>query len=326
MKLLGAVASLLMAGWLSGQDRARETTTYIYDGMGNRTEATRSTLSRTGSGSQDVERVRSINGGEVPRESVQERVVSAGGGVRVVERIVRGYDADGQPGPPEKTRIEERTADDGSVTTTTSLYRGDLNGSYQLAEKKVAQSHKTGDVTTVTTSVERPSLNDTLDLVEKSTSIISEKKNATHSESVTYRRDASGSFYEAAQEVEDRIKTPDAVAETVTTFEGAPGEKMRFSRRTVSTARTAADGSEHRETDVYNVVLSSQVSSAGELRPQLRERQILERKTDSSGAVVETVSVRRPSLADPDRLGDERKISEVVCRGCEPLKQPLKKP
>jgi hypothetical protein len=311
-----------MAGWLSGQQSVRETTTYIYDGMGNRTQATRSTSSRTGSGSQDVERVRSVNGREVPVESVQERVVSVGGGGRVVERIVRRYDAEGRPGPPEKTRIEERTAADGSVTTATSLYRGDLNGSYHLAEKTVAQSHKTGDVTTLTTSVERPSLNATLDLVEKSTRITSEKKNATHSESVTYRRDASGSFYAAAQEVADRTKTPDAVAETVTTFEGAPGEKMRFSRRTVSTARIAADGSEHRETDVYNVVVPGQVSSAEEARPQLRERQILERQTDSSGAVVETLSVRRPSLADPQRLGGERKISEVVCRGCEPPKKP----
>jgi hypothetical protein len=269
-----------------------------------------------------VERVRSVNGGEVPRESVQERVVSVGDGVRVVERILRGYDADGQPGPPEKTRVEERTAADGSVTTATSLYRGDLNGSYQLAQKTVEQSHKTGDVTTLTTSVERPSLSATLDLVEKTTRITSEKKNATHSESVTYRRDAGGGFYAAAQEVADQTKTPDAVAETVTTFEGLPGEKMRFSRRTVSTARTAADGSEHRETDVYNVVVPGQVSSAEEPRPQLRERQILERKTDASGAVVETVSVRRPSLAEPNRLGEERKISEVVCRGCEPLKKP----
>jgi hypothetical protein len=311
-----------MAGWLSGQPSARETTTYIYDGMGNRTPATSSTSSRTGSGSQNVERVRSVNGREVPVESVQERVVSVGGGVRVVERMVRRYDAEGQPGPPEKTRVEERTAADGSVTTATSRYRGDLNGSYQLAEKTVEQSRKTGNVTTLTTSVERPSLNATLDLVEKSTRTTSEKENATHSESVTYRRDAGGSFYAAAQEVADRTKTPASVAETVTTFEGAPGGKMRFSRRTVSTARTAADGSEHRETDVYNVVVPGQVSSAEEARPQLRERQILERKTDASGAVVETVSVRRPSLADPQRLGGEQKISEVVCRGCDAPKKP----
>lgn len=322
MKPLGAVASLLMAGWLSGQPSANETKTYVYDGMGNRTQATSSTSSRTGSGAQNVERVRSVNGREVPVESVQERVVSVGDGVRVVERIVRRYDAEGRPGPPEKTRVEERTAADGSTTTATSLYRGDLNGSYQLAEKTLEESRKTGNVTTVTSSVERPSLNASLDLVERSTRTTSQKENLTHSESVTYRRDGGGSFYAAAQEVADRTKTPGSVAETVTTFEGAPGAKMRFSRRTVSTARTASDGSEHSETDVYNVVVPGQVSSAEEARPQLRERQILERKTDSSGAVVETLSVRRPSLADPGRLGGERKISEVVCRGCEPPKKP----
>ena len=311
-----------MAGWLLGQPSARETTTYVYDGMGNRTAATSSTSSRTGSGSQSVERVRSVNGREVPVESVQERVVSVGDGVRVVERIVRRYDTDGHPVPPEKTRVEERTAPDGSTTTATSVYRSDLNGSYQLAEKTLEESRKTGNVTTVTSSVEKPSLNASLDVVEKSTRTTSEKENASHSESVTYRRDSGGSFYAAAQEVADRTKTPGAVAETVTAFEGAPGAKMRFSRQTVSTARTAPDGSEHRETDVYNVVVPGQASSNGEARPQLHERQILERKTDSSGAVVETLSVRRPSLADPTRLGGERKVSEIVCRGCAPPKKP----
>jgi hypothetical protein len=311
-----------MAGWLAGQQSSRETTTYVYDGMGNRMRAASSTSTRTGSGTQNIERIQSVNGREIPLENVQELVISESDGARIVERIVRRYDADGRPGPPVKTRVEERKEADGSTTTATSLYRGDLNGSYQLAEKSVEQSRKTGNVTTVTTSIERSTLNGSLDVVEKGTRTTSEKNSATHSESVTYRRDTSGNFYAAAQEVADRTKKQNEVAETTTIFEGTPDGKMRFSRRTVSREETAADGSQHRETDVYNVVVPGEVSSADDPRPQLRERQILERKASADGEVVETVSVRRPSLADPNRLGAAQKITEVVCRGCEPPKKP----
>ncbi|MCL5742911.1 MAG: hypothetical protein M1541_03135 [Acidobacteria bacterium] len=121
MKPLGVGAVLCMAGWLAGQQSSQKITSYVFDGMGHRTQASRSTSTRTGSDTRIIERRQSVNGGEVPLDSVQERVVSDSGGVRIVERIVRRYDADGHPGPPEKTRIEERQEADGSTTTTTTL-------------------------------------------------------------------------------------------------------------------------------------------------------------------------------------------------------------
>jgi hypothetical protein len=40
--------------------------------------------------------------------------------------------------------------------------------------------------------------------------------------------------------------------------------------------------------------------------------------------VVETVSVRRPSVSDPNRLGDLQKVSETLCQGkCQPEAKPV---
>ena len=51
---------------------------------------------------------------------------------------------------------------------------------------------------------------------------------------------------------------------------------------------------------------------------QLKEHQIIERRPTSGGGVVESLSVQRPALADPKRLGPAIQISETVCRGkCE---------
>lgn len=323
MKPLGAMAALCLAGCLAGQQSSRDTATYVYDGMGNRSLATSSSSARSGSASQNIERVRSVNGREIPLESVKENVISDRDGVRVVERIVRRYDADGTPGPPIKLRIEERTAADGSTSTATSVYRGDINGNYQLSQKTVEQTQKIGDQTTVTRSVERPTLNATTEVVEKSTSTTTEKDNSSHSESVTYRRDANGSFFAAKQEVADSKKTQGGpTVETVTVYESESTGKMRLQSQQVSTTTTAPDGSERREVDVYNAAVPGMASSADAPKPQLRERQIVERKTDANGAVVETISVQRPSLSDPNRLGGARKISETICRGCDPPKKP----
>ena len=58
---------------------------------------------------------RDINGRTVPVESTEERVLSDSGSSRVIERIIKRYDANGNPGPPERVRIEETKEPDGSV-------------------------------------------------------------------------------------------------------------------------------------------------------------------------------------------------------------------
>jgi hypothetical protein len=47
----------------------------------------------------------------------------------------------------------------------------------------------------------------------------------------------------------------------------------------------------------------------------LREQLVIEQDVAADGSVVETTSVRRVSLSDPNRLGPYERVSEVVCRG-----------
>jgi hypothetical protein len=54
----------------------------------------------------------------------------------------------------------------------------------------------------------------------------------------------------------------------------------------------------------------------------LQEQDIIERKRVSRDAVVESFSLRRPTIADPNQLGPLQHVSETTCRGkCEPDKQ-----
>ena len=48
---------------------------------------------------------------------------------------------------------------------------------------------------------------------------------------------------------------------------------------------------------------------------KLYEQQVIEQKTGPGNSVVETVSVRRPTVSDPNTLGPSRQISETVCKG-----------
>ncbi len=48
---------------------------------------------------------------------------------------------------------------------------------------------------------------------------------------------------------------------------------------------------------------------------QMKEQQLIERTKRPDGSVVETLSVRRPSISDPNRLGNLQKLSETVCKG-----------
>jgi hypothetical protein len=52
---------------------------------------------------------------------------------------------------------------------------------------------------------------------------------------------------------------------------------------------------------------------------KLQEQQIIERKPGSGQTLVETITVRRPSVSDPKTLGPARQLSETVCKGnCKP--------
>src|SRR5712672_1550982 len=154
-------------------------TTYTTDLNGRRVPATQTVESKTGSSTSRAEVMQSVNGNMVPLQSEEQKVLREDANGRVVEKIIRRYDATGNPGPPEKVQVEERKNPDGSLSTTTTVYRADLNGHVQLAERVVVEGSKSGNTLSANTVVERPGLNGNLDVVERNKAVTVDTGNGT---------------------------------------------------------------------------------------------------------------------------------------------------
>ncbi len=308
---------LVLAALAVAQER--RTTTYTYDLHGRPSASAQAAESVSAAGKSRVETMRTINGRNAPAESVEERVISEGPEGRIVERIVRPYDADGRPGPPEKTRIEERKNADGSATVETTLHRGDLNGGFRLWERSTTETRKSGGVENSETVVQRPGLNASLEISEKQVSTRREDPNSADGNLAIYRRGADGRFYEAVREISQRRQQNGQTTETTTSYNATNTGKLEFAGQTVSTTVKNPDGSETSAIDVYGVAIPGRPVDSYSPGPKLREQQLIERRKTSSDSTVETFSIRRPSLTDPAQLGAYQRISEKVCTGaCGP--------
>ncbi|HYZ83975.1 MAG TPA: hypothetical protein VE621_06215, partial [Bryobacteraceae bacterium] len=145
----------------------QEITSYTYDVNGRPVPGATRSIDASPAETKRAETVRNLNGRDVPIQTVDQKVISDNGTVRVTERIVRRYDANGRPGPAEKTLIEERKNPDGSLNTSTTTMREDINGQMSVAERSITEARKSGDTTTTNTVVERPTLSGGLEVVEK---------------------------------------------------------------------------------------------------------------------------------------------------------------
>ncbi len=300
------VAIFVTAGLSFAQQTVVSSSTF--DINGRRVEGASSLVNQTPGSADRIEMVRSVNGRTVPVESVEDKVVSELGGVKIIERIVKRYDANGRPGPPERVHIEERKNADGSVNSATSVMRADLNGNYALAERTVTDSKKSGDTTNSNTVVERPTLNGSLEVVERKEVVKRETADGSVSQSSSVsRRDTNGRFGEAARQVLEKTVAGGRTVENVATYEaGSTG--MRLIRQTVS---KEVAGSNQKEVDVFEM---DQAGRVGNTKPELREQRIIEKRPTANGA-VESISVRRPLASDPNRLGNAQKVEEIICTG-----------
>jgi len=304
------VRTLLSVFVASGLCFAQQTaiSSGTFDVNGRRVEGASSIVSQSPGSADRIETVRSVNGRSVPVETVEDKVVSESGGVKIIERVVKRYDASGRPGPPEKVRIEERKNADGSVNMATSVMRADLNGNYALAERTVTDSKKSGDTTSSNTVVERPTLNGSLEVVERKEVVKRETADGSVSQnSSVLRRDTNGRFGEAAKQVLEKTVAGGRTVENVATYEvGADG--MKLIRQTVS---KEVAGSNQKEVDVFE---GAQAGRVGDGTPKLREQQLIE-KTPTANGAIESISVRRPLASDPNRLGNAQKVEEIICTG-----------
>lgn len=295
---------------------AAQQATYTTDLNGRRVPATQSVESRSGDVSSRAEVMQSVNGRMVPLQSEEQKVLKDDASGKIVEKIIRRYDANGNPGPPEKIQVEERKNRDGSVSSTTSTYRTDLNGRVQLAERVIVDGSKSGKTTVANIVVERPAMNGALDVVERKKGVTVETANGFKEELVTFRKDPNGHFDEALKQVTDTVVANGLSTSNTAQFEPGTTGRLELASQTVSRVRKNPDGTESKEVDVFRNV-PGRAGSAG-TAPALTERQIIT-QTKSGDQVVEKLAVQRPSISEPNRLGQPNVIQEKVCKGaCKP--------
>ena len=264
--------------------------------------------------SETTEVVQSINGRSVPIERVEERVVRDDSSGRLVERLIRRYDANGNPTPPAKEIIEEQKRPDGSSTKQVTTYRGDINGNMQVIERSTTQLQTSGSTENAETVVQRPTLNGSLETVEKQSAVKVKQSSGYTEDKTTYRRDGNGSFRPAVRETTEHSEQGQQSNDSTAEYElGSNGQLQLHSQKVTRTVK-AADGSKDQVVDIFGQNVPGTVDPGG---LKLFEQQLIQSKVRPN-EVVETLSVRRPSVSDPKTLGPARQLSETVCRGkCE---------
>jgi hypothetical protein len=296
------------------------TNTYATDLNGNRAAG----QSFTSADGDRKELFQSINGRQVPLEQTVDRVVREDANGKVTERIVKKFGREGQLATTERVMIEESKLPSGGSSVRQTTYRSDVNGGLQEAERRTTLTSVAGSTTTASTVIDRPTLNGSLETVEKRAAVTDGPADNLHTTESVYRRDGSGGFQEALRYVTTASKQNDAVKETTASYEPGLNGQLQLASQSESTSKKLPDGTQVTQTDLYAQTVAGNVQdSSGRMR--VKEEQIVERRTNPDGSVVETLSVRRPTVSDPDRLGGLQKLSETVCKGkCQPDPAPAK--
>lgn len=295
------------------------TTTYLTDVNGVRVPGTSYTTSKDG---QKTETLQSINGRQVPLEQAEEKVVREDANGRVVERIVHRFSATGDNAGIERIVTEETKLPGGGSTVRSTTYRNDINGNSQEAERKTVQTRIQGSTKTEETVIDRPNINGSFATAEKRTAVTegTEAKNTT-TESI-YRPDMNGGYHEALKSVKTVAQSGNQTTENTADYEPGVTGQLELHAQSTSVTKKLPDGTEVSEVNLYSSSVPGRVND-GSSPMQVKEQQIIERRTAADGSTTETLSVRRPSANDPNRLGDLQKLSETVCTGkCVPTPKP----
>jgi hypothetical protein len=286
------------------------TAAYITDINGHRVEVTSAVTTRDG---EHTELSQSVNGRQVPLEQTKTRTLSESPNQTVTETIVRKFDRTGQIISTERTVQDEQKHGDASTIHAT-IYRSDTNGALREDERRVIETQTQGPATTSDVVISRAGASGSFDPVEKRKVVTTGDTTTTHENETVYRPSQSGQFFEAQREVKDTQKAGNKTVENAATYQIDYTGKMQLVSQTQSTTTKASDGSEVTEMNVYerNSLGRPRDEQSG---PKIDEQRIIERTKGPNGAVIETTTVRRPTLADPSHLGEPRQISETICTG-----------
>jgi hypothetical protein len=84
---------------------------------------------------------------------------------------------------------------------------------------------------------------------------------------------------------------------------------------------TRPDGLKDAVVDIFSRDVPGTVASP-DAPLKLQEQQSIESSPGPGNSVVQTVSVRRPSVSSPGTLGPPQQLSQTVCKGdCKPPKE-----
>jgi hypothetical protein len=265
---------------LCGQRQA--STTFDFDG--NRLPGPVWTTAKTAGGEQRIVTTSSLNGREIPVESVEDRVVTKSDTREVIERSIVRYDAGGNPMPPERVRIEQtKTAGDGQKVVTTT-WQTDVNGVPQLVERRSEEKSASGSGTTM---VERSGKSGALETFARIDRAEARGRTVVRE----FRMDLNGGFFEVQREVTlTTVKSGVTVADA-TRYEPLAGGEFEPATRTVTRSSERAGG-KTQEIDVYSRY-GGQVAGEPRLERQIRQ----EERMGAGGVVIRLTSARSDPAA-----------------------------
>ena len=272
---------------------------------------------KSADGSSTEERTQSINGRNVTLEKVEEHILRNDASGRVVERITRRFDPSGNPAGMVKQTIEEQKHPDGSTSTQSTSYQRDINGGMRLTEKIETQSHKSDSGETAETVIQRPLPDGSIGTVERRSKVVVKDANGYREDTTTYRRDGNGGFSAAVRSTKEHSETGGQSSDNTAEYEPGPDGRLQLHSQTVAHTVTRPDGSTDSVIDIFGTHVPGVANDTSRLK--LQEQQIVQTKAGPSDTTVETLSVRRPTVSDPNSLGPARQVSETVCKGnCKP--------
>jgi hypothetical protein len=275
----------------------------------------------TGKNGEKTELSESINGRLVPKEQTETRVLSETATEKVTESFDRKFNPTGQLISTERVLMTERKLPGGGSTTQATVYRSDVNGAMQEAERRTIETRPQGPGTTASdVTIARSSANGGFEKVEEHKIVKSAEPNRTREEETVYLKSTNGDFVEKRRTVAESQKSGDKTEATVANYEADYTGRMALLNSENSTTIVSKDGKEVVERNIYGPNALG-VARTGEDGQHIREQQIIVRTPGADGSVKETVSVRRPTLADATHLGAPTQIYETVCTGkCDPAK------
>ena len=184
----------------------------------------------------------------------------------------------------------------------------------QLAQKALTEVHKSDGQESAETVIQRPTINGSLDTVEKQSQVkVMDASGGYRQDATTYRSNGNGGFFEAVHSTTEHAVQGSETTDHTAEYEVDSGGQLQLHSQTVSKAVTAPDGSKEVVVDIFGNNVPGVVNSSSSAL-KLQEQQVIEEKPGPNDTLTQTLSVRRPSISDPNTLGPSRQLSQRSAR------------